>query len=35
MVEITHIRQINDGFNWKCGAASLEMIFLHRLRSLS
>lgn len=27
MIEIKHIRQKNDGFNWKCGAASLEMIF--------
>lgn len=29
MVDIKHVRQINDGFNWKCGAASLEMIFSH------
>lgn len=27
MVEIKHIRQSNDGINWKCGAACLEMIF--------
>lgn len=27
MVEIKHIQQVNDGFNWKCGAACLEMIF--------
>ncbi len=27
MVDIKHIRQINDGHNWKCGAACLEMIF--------
>ena len=29
MVEIKHIQQINDGFNWKCGAVCLEMIFNH------
>lgn len=27
MIEIKHIRQTNDGFNWKCGAACLEMVF--------
>lgn len=27
MVDIKHIQQINDGFNWKCGAVCLEMIF--------
>ena len=27
MVEIEHIQQINDGYNWKCGAVCLEMIF--------
>ena len=27
MIDIKHIRQVNDGFNWKCGAACLEMIF--------
>lgn len=27
MVEIKHIQQKNDGFNWKCGAVCLEMIF--------
>ena len=27
MVKIEHIRQVNDGHNWKCGAVCLEMIF--------
>ena len=27
MVEVKHIQQQNDGFNWKCGAVCLEMIF--------
>lgn len=26
MIKIKHIRQKNDGFNWKCGAVCLEMI---------
>lgn len=27
MVEIKHRKQVNDGVNWKCGVACLEMIF--------
>lgn len=27
MVDIKHKRQINDGFNWKCGEVCLEMVF--------
>ncbi len=27
MVKIKHKQQVNDGYNWKCGAACLEMIF--------
>ena len=27
MIKISHKKQKNDGYNWKCGAACLEMIF--------
>ena len=34
MIKISHKKQKNDGYNWKCGAACLEMIFERRATAI-